>query len=148
MIVINLLRWSPSAVLWAIQPEPMIVTGRTDLKSNDDIDHLHRNYFIRRLYESLRQDLHSSLERTYLLDRFKIREIQTQQKFLVKSVDGMELEANLNERIGLGYLADGLTGPDGGNTILMLMLDSAPEPWDVDAWKQRSKDAEGAAEIP
>ena len=134
-VAIKLITWSPSALLWAIQPDPTIVTHR---KASDTItaaiDHSDRNLFIRRLYEKLRYDLSHHIERVYLLDTFNFREIQTQQKVIIKSGQRIELEVDLNERIGLGYVGEGLTGPDGTNTILLQLLESASEPWDVAAW--------------
>ena len=133
-VAIKLITWSPSAVLWAVQPDPMIVTHRNASNTiTAAIDHSDRNYFIRRLYEKLRYDLSHHIERVYLLDTFNLREIQTQQKAIVKSGQRIELEVDLNERIGLGYIGEGYTGPDGTDTMLLQLLESASEPWDVAA---------------
>jgi hypothetical protein len=150
-VAIRLLKWSPSAVLWAVQPDGMIVTHRNDPKgSADDVmNRFDRNYFFRQLYRSLGADLKHPIPRAYLLDVFNIREIQTKQRIVVKSSIGVELESDLDDRLGIGYLADNLTGPDGGNNILMLLLENAPEPWDVAAWKAKTEDEKRSnTEVP
>ena len=83
---IKILKLSPSAVLWAVQPDQMIITHRNNPKFNfgESMDRFDRNYFFRELYRSLRHDLTHPIARTYLLDVFKIREIETKQKIIKK----------------------------------------------------------------
>jgi hypothetical protein len=136
--VVKLLRWSPSAVLWAVQPDAMIVTSRTDEKFKTDaqIDQFHRNYFFSVLYRSLRYDLTHPLGRAYLLDDCHIREIETAQNVIVKSSAGVQLTSDLHERLGIGQTADGYVGPDGSSYILVSILEGAEQPWEVPAWKR------------
>lgn len=140
---IKLFKLSPSAVLWAIQPDQMIVTHRNDssYKGDEITDRFDRNYFFRELFRSLRFDLTHPIARTYLLDVFKVREIETKQKILVKSNSSLIIESDLHERLGIGELADNLKGPDGSSNILMLLLENAPEPWDVSAWNNDVKNS-------
>jgi len=135
---VKLLRWSPSAVLWAVQPDEMFVNYRTDekFKSDVQVDRFHRNYFFRELYRSLRHDLTHPLGRAYLLDDCHIREIETSQKVIVKSSTGIQLASDLHERLGIGQTADGYVGPDGSSYILLLLLEGAEQPWEVPAWRQ------------
>jgi hypothetical protein len=138
---IKLFRWSPSALLWAVQPDPMIVTHRNlpDFKNNEQMDHFDRNYFFRQLYQSLKNDMTYHIPRRYLIDTFKIREFETKQKVRVKSSVGIELESDLHERMGIGELAEPYRGPDGSNFILMLLMENAPQPWEVAAWNFDAK---------
>lgn len=140
-LAMRMLKWSPSALLWAVQPDEMIVTHRNDpsFKSDASMDRFDRNYFFRQLHRCLSFDLKNHIARSYLLDVFQIREVQSQEKVIVKSSNGVELESDLNQRIGIGFLADALKGPDGTNSILMLMMENAPEPWDVAAWKKKEE---------
>ncbi|HEV2913262.1 MAG TPA: hypothetical protein VGX92_08100 [Pyrinomonadaceae bacterium] len=143
---IKLLRWSPSAVLWAVQPDPMIVTHRNDpnFKDDESMDRFDRNYFFRQLYGSLRNDLAHPIARAYLLDVYKVREIETKQKIIIKSSTNVELESDLHERLGVGELADNLRGPDGSNKILLLLMENAPEPWEVPAGNEKSQDTDSS----
>jgi hypothetical protein len=139
-LVIKILKWSASAMLYSVQPDEMIVSHRLDPKFVPDerMDRFDRNYFFGQVYRSINSDLNKHPARHYLLEMFKIREIHSKQKILVKSSDGVELETDLDQRVGIGYLADGFRGPDGSNTILMLLMEDAPEPWDVAAWKKNA----------
>jgi hypothetical protein len=146
-LAVKMLKCSPSAVLWAVRPDPMIVNHRKGPKPDPDItDRFDRNYFFGQLYRSLNADLNSPIERSYLLDIFNIREIESTQKIAVKSSKGVEFEVDLNQRVGIGFLAEPWKGPDGSDTILMLTLDTAPEPWDVAAWKNKQKETEVGAD--
>ena len=121
----------------------MIVNHRKGPERDPDVtDRFDRNYFFGQLYRSLNADLNSPIARSYLLDIFNIREIESTQKIAVKSSKGVEFEVDLNQRIGIGFVAEPWKGPDGSDTILMLTLDTAPEPWDVAAWKNKQKDTE------
>lgn len=138
---IKLLKLSPSALLWAIQPDQMIVTHRNNPKFNQEttMDLFDRNYFFSNLYRSLRFDLTSPIARNYLIDVFKVREIETKQKIIVKSSKGIELEENLQDRLGIALLVDGLLGPDGSSYILMSLMENAPEPWEVPVWNEEAE---------
>lgn len=140
--VIKMLRWSPSAVLQAVQPDEMIVLNRKG-EVNEQFNRFQRNYFFRELYRSLRHDLTHSLGRAHLLDTCRIREVETTQKVTIKSGAGVQLQSDLHERIGIGLAADGLVGPDGSPYLLVLMMEDAGQPWEVAVWRQEDEEAGG-----
>lgn len=129
---IKILKLSPSAVLWSIQPDQMIITHRSDsdFKVDEAMDAFDRNYFFQQLSRSLRFDINHPIAREYILDFCEIREIETDQKITIKSNSGIEMESALHERLGIGRLVDDLIGPDGSNIVLMSLMKNAPEPWE------------------
>lgn len=135
---VKLLRWSPSALLWAVQPDEMLVNSRNADNSDiiEQINRFQRDYLFQQLYRSLRFDMTHPIARAYMLGHCHIREIETTQKVTVKSGTGVQLESDLHERIGIGELADGYVGPDGGKYMLVRVLEDAPQPWEQDVWKQ------------
>lgn len=145
---IKLLRWSPSALLWAVQPDMHITTHRTakDFRGDNGTNQFDRNYFIRMLYGSLRRDWLNLIPRAYFSDVCGLREIETTQQVKVKSKAQVELQADLHERIGIAQLVDSLVGPDGTNKILVLLVENAPQPWEL-AVQEQTNQGDGIANV-
>jgi hypothetical protein len=60
---------------------------------------------------------------------------------VIKSSARVELESDVHERLGVGFLADSLKGPDGSNNVVLLLMENAPEPWEVTEWKAKNENS-------
>jgi hypothetical protein len=130
-----LLKWSPTALAWALHPDEMIVNHRAETHlSNEtfkrDSDSFCRNFFLRKLYTFFKNDFRRAVLRPIFYNVHKLREIETRETVLIKSATCLVLQGDIRERLSIGQLGDGYVGPDGSDWILMSALDSTPEPWE------------------
>lgn len=125
-LVLGLVRLSPSALHYAITPDPMIVTHRQNTPRHDDIDRSDRMHFMKMLYRYLLHDFrYNGSLRRYFYETRQVREVESSERYRFKTVDGAVIESEeLAERVGIGQLAE----EAGGGYVSVLLLDHAPEP--------------------
>jgi hypothetical protein len=132
---LSVLRMSPTALLWAIQPNDMMVKHRVDRvfdaeKQKTISDPFCRNYFLWNLYNRFRHDFRNP----YLTETFHefhgIRELESVLDIKAKSHEGILFQGRATERNVIGRLMPGFVNPAGIPWAHMLALESAPQPWE------------------
>ena len=126
---IKIIKISPSALLYSITPDPMIVTHRTKNPKivNDEFDEFDRRIFKRGLFKQLSNDFEQAPLKEYFYETIGIREIENIQKVLIKSKSKLEIQEEYNIRMGIGAADQSI----GGGYISILLLDNAPQPWEI-----------------
>lgn len=121
--VSEILRLSPSALCFALKPDPGIVNHRrnTKLPVMDDFD---RNNFLRRLGLLLSQDFGNKDLHGYFFERRSLREIETHQTLVVKNAEKVQLDLTVDQRLALGKW-------HAGGHILVSVVPGQPQPWEA-----------------
>lgn len=123
---IQLLRWSPTAWLWAVTPDPMLVVHRQEGVSppattgSDD-----NRYFRLQLLRYAAADFQNPILASAYFEKFGLRELEFSRRATFKSGEMVELSVDIRERLGIGRLAPAL----GGGVIRVWLTEQAPEPW-------------------
>lgn len=123
----RLFQWSPSALSWALRPDPMLVVHRSDKSPvTAAIDENDVRYFrIQALVRAVSDFNNGSLARIYL-ERIGLRELAFVRRAEFKSTQKVELALDVAERLGIARAAPEL----GGGVVRVWMHAGAPEPWD------------------
>lgn len=127
-----LIRWSPSALLWALQPDTMIVEHRTDKDlENEDFrktsDEFCESYLLRKLFDFFKRDFRRVPLREQFHEVYGLREVETIQRTIIKDSKGIVLEGDSYEGLSIGQLEDGYVSPEGSNWALLAAFKIAPE---------------------
>jgi hypothetical protein len=133
--VLHLCRLSPTALVLALRPHPMLAPRRKKIAEEKKTfekwdDEWSRQYFLRELCHALEQDFSENGLRRYFLEKRSLREIEVQKQTTVKSLTEPLMQVETKHRRGIGELAEGLRGPDGNTLILLEILLNAPQPWE------------------
>jgi hypothetical protein len=127
-----LIRWSPSALLWALQPDTMIVEHRTDKNLADESfrkssDEYCESYLLRKLFDFFKRDFRRVPLREQFYEIHGLREVVTIERTIIKDSKGVVLEGDSYEGLSIGQLEDGYVGPEGSNWALLSAFRIAPE---------------------
>jgi hypothetical protein len=123
---IQLIRWSPTALLWAVTPDPMLIVHRQDgvpppvMTDSDD-----NRYFRLQLLRYAATDFQNPMLAGAYFERFGLRELEFSRRATFKSVEKVEVSVDIRERLGIGRLAPAL----GGGVVRVWLTEQAPEPW-------------------
>jgi len=126
--ILQICKLSPSAFAKSIFPNPIITQHRTANPRNigESINKFDINYFFNSLFTAMYNDFQKKELHPFYYKFHNLREYQSQSKIKLKSDKEVVLEAETNERIGIGKLTEEL----GGSLINIAILDDAPEPWE------------------
>ncbi len=121
-----LMRWSPSALMWALTPDPILCGQRG---KNPQLDERmlpeHARYYLLQIVNLAAGDFRNPQLHGVLHDHYGLQEMQTTQRVVFKSRSRSEVEIELAERIGIFQAA-----PDiGGGLVQVWLLKDSPEPW-------------------
>ena len=127
-----LIRWSPTALAWALHPDSMIVEHRKDenLKSTKfkkTSDEFCESYLLRKLFSFFKSDFQRTPLREQFHEVYGLREVETIERMIIKDSKGVVLEGDLYEGLSIGQLQEGYVGPDGSNWALMSAFKAMPE---------------------
>lgn len=149
---LHLLRWSPSALSWALRPDPMLVKHREDGFVNpqadaNDVRYL-RTQLLRRAVANFQEP---ALTRIYF-EPLGIRELEFTRRAIFKGPAGILLDAEVQERHGILPAANEL----GGGLVRVWIHTEAPEPWALPSASDTpvgfsdssAKDASGSGDPP
>lgn len=131
--VLSVLRLSPLALARAIVPMEMIMVSRRQGPVHPVFDLFHRSYFRQQLLEALQRDFHDPRLSSYFHDVKGLRELETRTKLMLKSDSRVELDADFDDRIAIGQVAEA----HGGGLVQVALLPDAPQPWDSKALSSR-----------
>ncbi len=131
-----LARISPSVLAHAINPDPMIVTGRINQPGvlrdeQEDCQRLMRSFL-----RELRHDFKRSELKKHFFSDSGLREIEVVEHYRVKDEKSVILEHEVKERTVIGQADESL----GGGLLILEAFKSAPEPWD---WLKPKPTTEG-----
>lgn len=122
---ISLLRWSPTALAWALRPDAMLLQHRTGPAMPVSFDANDIRYFRVQLLRYALYDFSVGPFAEQYLERLDLREVEFFRRAKFKSGSATVLEVELNERF-----ATARTTPDlGGGVVRIWVHDNAPEPW-------------------
>jgi hypothetical protein len=139
---IQLMRWSPEALLWSLKHDPMLTTHRVDPKFSitNDINAHDRNYFLQVLSKGLMLDFRKKAFSKYFFIRRQMRSINITRTIEVTLDSGRILKGQTYEKQAVGQLVEEY----GGGYVLMLGIDEKPRPWE---WLNASEpNADGSQE--
>lgn len=124
---IKILKWSPSALGWAIHPDQMIVGHRfNNFGITDNVDATDITYFNQKLSSQLSQDFTHQVLADYFFNICGIVELETEQIMKVKSTQKILTQLEYKERIKLGRFVH----EEFNQVIAIRMLTEQPEPWE------------------
>jgi len=126
---LKLLRWSPQALAWALQPDPMIVVHRkhSPIAIDECIEQHDVNYFLEQLLHHFSEDFYKKAVGRYFYSVRNLREVDTRQEVEIKGAEASELVLELRHRLGIGEAAESL----GGGIVRVLLFPDVPEPWEL-----------------
>ena len=133
--ILWLLRHSPSALAYALHPDPMIHTHRVKQEAKDEkVDAEDARRFLRTLLQRFAHDFRQPALAGFYYAKRQLVEVEVQQTTKIKSKDGLVLERDTTSRVGIGQWAE----EHGGGLLLIEILSYAPEPWE---WMKQSSAA-------
>jgi hypothetical protein len=125
---LHVLQLSPTALQYALRPIDLIVNGLAQLKAEvvpETVARGHRDYFFNVLFDSLQADFTRPLLSDYFHTARGIRELELRGAYVIKTDAGVPLRHEYRQRHLYGFI-DGF----GDRPVLMLALDTQPEPWE------------------
>jgi len=133
--VILLLKWSPEALAWSLDPHEMLVNSPIQMSlvnsdTQESANLLFRNYFFSVLYILFQNDFRNPEFYTHFYTDYGLREIETLEKLIVKSSTGIEFEGELKLRQAIIVMGKKYINSDVDLPVMIIPLDSSPEPWE------------------
>lgn len=125
-LALRLMRWSPGALLYALTPDPMIVTHRRKEPPNEQSAAADRKQFLRALYRQFVRDFESGNFAEYFHRVRGLREVDRTQGIVVKSAEAVVHEGSIRQRMIVGQMEEKL----GGGYVMVLGDEAGPEPWE------------------
>jgi len=125
--VLKILQLSPSALIKALYPDPMIVNHRGKGLTNELIDQEDVNYFIQNSGMLLANDFKNPNLSEYFFKVRNLIELETNNNIIIKSRKCPEYELDFKERLQLGEMAEEYNK----RIMIVKLLNNQPEPWDV-----------------
>lgn len=125
--VLDVLRFSPTALRIALQPIDVIVNGRAQLGAVPlpTIDQAHEDYLLKALFDSLQRDFtYPGLSDFFYVKR-GVRELELRGSYILKSQTDIRLQHDYRQRHLHGFISGA-----GDRPVLMLALQNSPEPWE------------------
>ena len=132
---LTLLRWSPSALAWALRPDMMLTRTASDGITNPTFEESSVRYFRLQLLQRASADFHASALYEAYFERLGLTELETRRVVRFKSMRETVLELDLSERFGIKRCAPEMGAQFAG---IWLVAD-APEPWN---WPTSSRNDE------
>lgn len=130
---LKILKWSPSALSWSLEPIPMLINHRSGGKTlNQEMDTEDTAFFLQGLINNLSEDFRNKSLNEYFYKTCGLVELENNFSIRLKSKTKTELEMKYKERIGLAQLTE-----EYGNKIIHIRIfDKQPEPWEGNRAKQ------------
>jgi len=127
-LLLRVLPLSPSACVHCLTPQGLIVTHRQNQPEvSANIDDSHDLSILKRIVlQGITADFEQRGLYEFLYEVKGLREIDTRQSIVIKTAQEPILSEEVRIRHGIGAAADSL----GGGHIGILILDTAPEPWE------------------
>jgi hypothetical protein len=123
---LSLLRWSPTALAWAVRPDVMLVEPRKKPAHHKLVDANTIRYFRIQLLRHAVNDFNNGPFTRVHFEDLDLREVEFSRHAKFKSSTKVELEVALKERHATARAAPDL----GGGLVKIWVHDEAPEPWD------------------
>jgi len=123
---IRILQWSPSALHWALYPEPFIADRIQGLPDDDPVNLSYLAYFNQRLANFLSEDFLNQGLANYFYKVCGFSELETEQVIKLKNSKELLIKLDYKERIGLFSVS----GTDLEQTAVVRFFADEPEPWD------------------
>ena len=124
--LIEMLKWSPSALLGAINPPQR---SKSSLENDDHLpapDDFAYIVLRKHLIDRFVKDYNPHALNSYFRDHRKIHEIETTSRIVAKSDKQIELDLDVRHRLGIMQKAESWGG---GHVLVTMKLDN-PEPWE------------------
>lgn len=124
---IKILKWSPSALRWSLEPEVMIVTHRGGGKSfHESIEKEDTSYFLQKLISLFSVDFKSKDLKEFFFKSCEIVELESNYRLKIKSKTKLELDMEYKERTGLAQMTE-----EYNNQIIHVRIfNEQPDPWE------------------
>lgn len=124
--ILQIVRLSPSALAYSVQPDPMIVTHRVNQPAivDPNFDVQDAATLLRSLIGSLERDFSAAHFSHYFHTLRGLREIETNKTVAVKSAVETLFERAVGIRLGLGEW-------HAGGYVHFVIMHNAPQPWEV-----------------
>jgi hypothetical protein len=120
---LQLMRWSPCALQYALTPDPMIVQHRKDYPDEQRLNVYDRKQFMRSLYKWFVRDfMEPQLARYFAVDR-GLTEINQTLRLRIHNAGGVVREAEVSERNAIVQLGE----PWNGLYVHVLGIDGWPD---------------------
>lgn len=123
---LSLLRWSPTALAWAVRPDVMLVQPQKEPAHHKLVDANTIRYFRIQLLRHAVNDFNNGAFTRVHFEDLDLREVEFSRHAKFKSSTKVELEVALKERHATARAAPDL----GGGLVKIWVHDEAPEPWD------------------
>lgn len=123
---IKILKWSPSALRWSLDPEVMIVSHRGGGKSfHESLEKEDTSYFLQKLISLFSVDFKSKDLKDYFFKSCEIVELESNYRLKIKSKEKLELDMEYKERTGLAQMTE-----EYNNQIIHVRIfNEQPDPW-------------------
>jgi hypothetical protein len=129
--LIKLMKWSPTALYWALTPDPLL----TRPPENEQVAALlapeRPRWYRSQMINHAIMDFNGPVA-AILFKRYGIVELQSSRMVAFKTLERTALEMTVMERIGLGkYVANPLADAGADAPIVQIWLtENQPEPWE------------------
>ncbi|TGN13338.1 hypothetical protein [Leptospira bandrabouensis] len=107
--VLSILKLSPSAIYYSINPDPMISNDVNDpiIEIYENVIKFKRDYFFRNLYKHLKNDFQNTFLAEHFYTNNKINEIEENISYKIKSKNEVLYHREIVDRTGIAQMTDG-----------------------------------------
>jgi hypothetical protein len=137
--IVQLMKWSPTALLWALNPDEVLCGHRGKVPQVDEMMvPNHARYYRIQMLNLAINDFRGPSFGTMLYERYGLRELELTHRGAFKSQKGVDLEMKVTERIAIARYDPSL----GGGLGHVWLLENAPEPWSIPTPERTQPNAE------
>jgi uncharacterized protein (TIGR02996 family) len=125
-IALRILRYSPSALHFALQPNPMLHHGDQSHLRNEITDQMDRDYFMQAVFDYLLHDFRTAELQAYFHAHLHLEEIEVLRTYNIKFVPQEVVAQPFRERLRICRVGESA----GGGLVSVRLRNDVPEPWE------------------
>ncbi|MGC2606647.1 MAG: hypothetical protein WA419_13955, partial [Silvibacterium sp.] len=133
--LIRLMRWSPTALFWALTPDPLLTRPPENEQVAAILGPEHPRWYRSQMINHAVADFRGPVA-TILFKRYGLVELQSSRTVAFKTLERSALEMTVMERIGLAKYVSS-PGADAGSdapVVQIWLTENQPEPWERHAY--------------
>jgi hypothetical protein len=140
--ILKLMKWSPSALFWSLQPDPLLTLPQKDANADTYLRPEHLRWYRAQMMALAVQDYQGQAFGKILFERHGLVELQFRKEAVFKTLTERSLAMDITERHRIAHAAPDL----GGGLVQIWLTANHPEPWENPLADSVPRQKEGSPE--